>query len=1101
MKIISDKVAVITGGTRGLGLAIAQAFTDQGAAVVLGSRSEKSVQFATNLLNRQGHKAAGLACNVTELTQVDDLANFAIDQFGHFDIWINNAGIGCPIGPTMYIDPQCIRDAIETNILGVYNGSRAAIRYFLTQGHGKLINLSGRGEKSPTPMFNPYGSSKAWVRNFTLALAKEHQNSGIGIYLFQPGLIKSDMMGHLFFIDGYVEKNMRVFRIISPIFAQEPQLAAKKAVWLASSATDGKTGLHVSLLGPAQVFCGIARQLGRTISHRNIPAPDVKISVVAPASDFPSPPVPMEANAGAEPINYQLKLSGKQTRQYIYPLLSPALPSSIGNKAANLRLLHDKKFRIPETFVCTWDAFQKYLVNREEILEKLTQELQNLLKLNQSYAVRSSANIEDSLEYSFAGQFTTVLNLQNIDQILQAICQIWDDVQSDSVKVYLERAFGDQVTLQMAVIIQEMVTPHYSGVSFSKNPITTFDEVIVEAIPGYGTPLVQDGITPLRWVNKWGNWIALPNGNPIPIEIIEQVVSQTKKIAKMFNKEVDLEWVFDGEHLYWLQMRDITSIRKVTFYSNRMAKEMTPGLVKPLVWSVTIPNPSVAWTNLLSELTGKNDIDPNQLMRAFHYRAYHNMAVFGQIFESLGLPRESLEMMLGILPAGSGKPIMKMSMKTILLIPRIIRFIYDKWNFSKKLERNYPNFFSAAHSFVLHPGTDMREQQLIDEIDKISDLNRDVVYFTIVAILLMQIYNALLRRQIEKRGIDFQYFDLLEGLDEINNFDPSHHLQLLHQKYLDLDQAGKQAVETGDYKILGSLPNAVNFYEPFQEFLLHFGHLSDTTGHFGSIPWRDTPDLILKIIAEYQPPSVTDRQVSYKDLKDKHYLLRLLYNRARQFRLYREKYSSLYSYTLMLFREYYLSIGMHFSGYGLIQTPSDILYLYDNEVRSYISGQTNGKDFKELVEQRKLEMERSKNAVLPEVIFGESIPVILLSTNNKLKGTATSKGYHTGPAKIIRGVTDFPKVQPADVIVIPYSDVSWTPLFAKAGAVVSESGGILSHSSIIAREYNIPAVVSVPGALQIEEGTTIMVDGYKGEVLVFTDVPVGLNAFELDNSA
>ena len=70
-----------------------------------------------------------------------------------------------------------------------------------------------------------------------------------------------------------------------------------------------------------------------------------------------------------------------------------------------------------------------------------------------------------------------------------------------------------------------------------------------------------------------------------------------------------------------------------------------------------------------------------------------------------------------------------------------------------------------------------------------------------------------------------------------------------------------------------------------------------------------------------------------------------------------------------------------------------------------------------------------------------------------------------------------------DVLVIPYSDVGWTPLFIKAGAVIAESGGILSHSSIIAREYGIPAVVSVPGACQLADGALVTVDGYRGEVI------------------
>ena len=85
---------------------------------------------------------------------------------------------------------------------------------------------------------------------------------------------------------------------------------------------------------------------------------------------------------------------------------------------------------------------------------------------------------------------------------------------------------------------------------------------------------------------------------------------------------------------------------------------------------------------------------------------------------------------------------------------------------------------------------------------------------------------------------------------------------------------------------------------------------------------------------------------------------------------------------------------------------------------------------------------------------------------------------------MVKGIRDFPKVEAGSVLVIPYSDVGWTPLFTKAGAIIAESGGILSHSSIIAREYNIPAVVSVAGACQIKDNTLVSVDGYLGEVLI-----------------
>ena len=88
---------------------------------------------------------------------------------------------------------------------------------------------------------------------------------------------------------------------------------------------------------------------------------------------------------------------------------------------------------------------------------------------------------------------------------------------------------------------------------------------------------------------------------------------------------------------------------------------------------------------------------------------------------------------------------------------------------------------------------------------------------------------------------------------------------------------------------------------------------------------------------------------------------------------------------------------------------------------------------------------------------------------------------------MVRGLGDFESVVPGDVLVVPFTDVGWTPLFARAGAVISESGGILSHSSIIAREYGIPAVVSVPGACDMADGTVVAVDGYSGTIVVVTN--------------
>lgn len=172
---------------------------------------------------------------------------------------------------------------------------------------------------------------------------------------------------------------------------------------------------------------------------------------------------------------------------------------------------------------------------------------------------------------------------------------------------------------------------------------------------------------------------------------------------------------------------------------------------------------------------------------------------------------------------------------------------------------------------------------------------------------------------------------------------------------------------------------------------------------------------------------------------------------------------------------------------GLLDDPQDIFYLYDSQVRQLVQNENTKFDAREIILKHKEDIKRFENIALPSVIYGDDPPPIEDPSQEKLVGVPTSIGHYTGKVTIVRGIKDFNKVQQGDVLVIPYSDVGWAPLFARAGAVVAESGGLLSHSSIVAREYNIPAVVSVAGATQLKDQTLVTVNGHNGEVLIHND--------------
>ncbi len=282
MGLLDGKTAVITGSSRGLGLAIAEAYAREGAAVVVASRAPASVAAVVERLKAQGARAAGLACDVADLEQVRALADFAVRAFGGFDVWVNNAGMAGPYGPTYAIPPERFTRVLQTNIHGTYHGSLVAMQYFVKNHAGKLINILGRGDDGPVPMQNAYTSTKAWVRAFTQALAKESQGTGVSVLAYNPGLMYTEFMSNVEAIQGY-EARLKPLVNVMRLWANPPEVPARKAVWLASSATDGKTGLVVRELTPLALAGGILRAGLRSLLRR--PAREFTLCVETLPSD------------------------------------------------------------------------------------------------------------------------------------------------------------------------------------------------------------------------------------------------------------------------------------------------------------------------------------------------------------------------------------------------------------------------------------------------------------------------------------------------------------------------------------------------------------------------------------------------------------------------------------------------------------------------------------------------------------------------------------------------------------------------------------------------------------------------------------------------
>jgi NAD(P)-dependent dehydrogenase (short-subunit alcohol dehydrogenase family) len=188
---------VITGSTKGIGLALAHAFLDLGCSVVIAGRNPEHLKQALSHLETHFNKEKfiGLCCDVTQVSDVQTLWDGAIERFGQVDVWINNAGSCHPTKDFIDLQPEELNAAVSTNILGTMLGSQVALKGMLNQGYGQIFNMEGWGSNGEwSAGMTPYATTKRAVSYFSKALSKETKSTPILTGTLSPGMVATDLL-------------------------------------------------------------------------------------------------------------------------------------------------------------------------------------------------------------------------------------------------------------------------------------------------------------------------------------------------------------------------------------------------------------------------------------------------------------------------------------------------------------------------------------------------------------------------------------------------------------------------------------------------------------------------------------------------------------------------------------------------------------------------------------------------------------------------------------------------------------------------------------------------------------------------------------------
>ncbi|MEO6060531.1 MAG: glucose 1-dehydrogenase [Thermoflexales bacterium] len=230
---LSGRVAFVTGGSRGIGEAIARAYARAGAAVAVSSRKRENVQPVADAITRGGGKAIALACHTGDRAQIAAAIAEVVATFGGLDIVVNNAATNPQFGPLLDATDEMWDKTLQVNVKGYFAVAQIAVPHLLKRGGGKIINMASIAGITPGRMMGVYSVSKAAVLMLTQALAQELGPQGIQVNAIAPGVIQTKfsaaLWSNLALSASLTEKSGRI---------GQPEDLEGAALLLASSASN-----------------------------------------------------------------------------------------------------------------------------------------------------------------------------------------------------------------------------------------------------------------------------------------------------------------------------------------------------------------------------------------------------------------------------------------------------------------------------------------------------------------------------------------------------------------------------------------------------------------------------------------------------------------------------------------------------------------------------------------------------------------------------------------------------------------------------------------------------------------------------------------------